>query len=140
MNTITKQELEKAGPYPADFAKLPPAEQKLERDLDERGLDNHHVDVRIEERELAPLFLTDVAKEFRSRWNAVQSGFVDDPREAVRQGDELVGQVMKSLTETFSNEHAALEAQLDKTDKASTETLRIVLRRYRSFFERLLAF
>jgi hypothetical protein len=44
---------------------------------------------------------------------------------------------MKSLTETFSKERAILESQLDKTDKASTETLRIALRRYRSFFERL---
>jgi hypothetical protein len=140
MNTITKQELEKAGPDRADFAKMPPAEQELKRDLDEPGLDNHNLDVRTEERELAPLFLPDVAKEFRSRWNAVQSSFVDDPREAVRQGDELVGQVMKSLTETFSKERATLEGQLDKTDKASTETLRIALRRYRSFFERLLAF
>jgi hypothetical protein len=140
MNTITKQELQKAGPDPADLAKMPPAEQELRRDLDEPGLDNHNVDVSTEERELAPLFLTDVAKEFRSRWNAVQSGFVDDPREAVRQGDELVGQVMKSLTETFSRERATLEGQLDKADKASTETLRIALRRYRSFFERLLAF
>jgi hypothetical protein len=140
MNTITKQELEKAAPGPADFAKMPPSEQELKRDLDEPGLDNRNVNVRTEERELAPLFLTDVAKDFRSRWNAVQSGFVDDPREAVRQGDELVGQVMKSLTETFSKERATLEGQLDKTDKASTETLRIALRRYRSFFERLLAF
>jgi hypothetical protein len=47
---------------------------------------------------------------------------------------------MKSLAETFSNERATLEGQLDQTDKASTETLRIALRRYRSFFERLLSF
>jgi hypothetical protein len=84
--------------------------------------------------------LPDVAKEFRSRWDTVQIGFVDDPRQAVRQGDELVGQVMKSLAETFSNERATLEGQLDQTDKASTETLRIALQRYRSFFERLLSF
>ena len=56
------------------------------------------------------------------------------------QGDELVGHVMKSLAETFSNELATLEGQLNQTDKASTETLRIALQRYRSFFERLLSF
>ena len=103
-------------------------------------LDNQHADGSTEDRELAPLFLPDVAKEFRSHWDAVQRGFVDDPRQAVRQGDELVGQVMKSLTETYSKERDALEDQLDKTERASTETLRIALRRYRSFFERLLSF
>ena len=92
-----------------------------------------------EEGQLAALFLPDVAKDFRSRWDAVQISFVDDPRLAVQQADELVAQVMKSLAETFSNERTKLEAQVDLTDKASTENLRLVLRRYRSFFERLLS-
>jgi hypothetical protein len=92
--------------------------------------------VRSEDEQLVPLFLPDVAKDFRSRWDAIQISFVDDPRQAVRQGDELVAQVMKSLAETFSNERVKLEAQ---ADKASTENLRIALRRYRSFFERLLS-
>jgi len=47
--------------------------------------------------ELAPLFLPDVSKEFRARWDAVQIGFVDDPQRAVREADELVAQVMESL-------------------------------------------
>ena len=92
-----------------------------------------------EEGQLAALFLPDVAKDFRSRWDAVQISFVDDPRLAVQQADELVAQVMKSLAGTFSNERTKLEAQVDLTDKASTENLRLVLRRYRSFFERLLS-
>jgi hypothetical protein len=78
--------------------------------------------------------LPDAAKDFRSRWDAVQRGFVDDPGQS-----ELVAQVMKSLAETFSNERAKLEAQVDQTDKASTENLRVALRRYRSLFERLLS-
>ena len=92
-----------------------------------------------EEGQLAALFLPDVAKDFRSRWDAVQISFVDDPKLAVQQADELVAQVMKSLAGTFSSERTKLEAQVDLTDKASTENLRIVLRRYRSFFERLLS-
>jgi hypothetical protein len=103
-------------------------------------LDNQNTDVRTEERELAPLFLPDVAKEFRSHWDTVQRGFVDDPRQALQQGDELVVQVMKSLAETLSHERATLEGQVNQIGKTSTETLRIALRRYRSFFERLLSF
>ena len=92
-----------------------------------------------EDVELAPLFLPDVAKEFRAHWDAVQIGFVDDPKQAVRKADELVAQVMKSLAETFSNERAKLEGQVDQTEQASTENLRVALRRYRSFFQRLLS-
>ena len=88
---------------------------------------------------LAPLFLADVAAEFRAHWDAVQIGFVDDPQQAVRKADELVAQVMKSLAETFSRERSKLEGQMDRADAASTEDLRVALRRYRSFFERLLA-
>ncbi|HEY6483361.1 MAG TPA: hypothetical protein VIY54_07525 [Steroidobacteraceae bacterium] len=69
----------------------------------------------------------------------MQSGFVDDPRQAVQQGDELVAQVMQNLAESFAHERQKLEGQLGQTGEAATETLRVALRRYRSFFERLLA-
>jgi hypothetical protein len=88
---------------------------------------------------LDPLFASDLAEDYRSRWAAVQISFVDDPRRAVQQGDELVALVMKSLAETFAGEHAGLEGQLSQAGEASTETLRVALRRYRSFFERLLS-
>jgi hypothetical protein len=90
-----------------------------------------------EESGLAPLFAEDVATEFRSRWDVVQRGFVDDPRQSVRAGDELVAQVIKSLVETFSGQRASVEGE--RADQASTENLRLALRRYRSFFERLLS-
>ena len=95
--------------------------------------------VRSEDEQLAPLFLPDAAKDFRAHWDAVQISFVDDPKQAVRKADELVAQVMKSLAETFSNERATLEGQVDQADEASTENLRVALRRYRSFFQRLLS-
>jgi hypothetical protein len=91
------------------------------------------------ERALAPLFAQDVATDFRSRWDAVQRSFVDDPQDAVRAGDELVAQVIKSLAETFSDQRSALEGEVNQTEKSSTENLRLALRRYRSFFERLLS-
>jgi hypothetical protein len=95
---------------------------------------------RLDGRErLEPLFSADLAKEYRARWTAVQGSFVDDPREAVQQGDELVAQVMKSLAESFAHERDALENQLSGGGEASTEMLRVALRRYRSFFERLLS-
>jgi len=92
-----------------------------------------------EQEQLAPLFVDDAAGDFRSRWDAVQSAFVDDPRQAVRQADELVAQVMKSLAESFAGERSRIESQFIENDGATTENLRLALRRYRSFFQRLLA-
>jgi len=92
-----------------------------------------------EDAKLAPLFTQDAATDFRSRWDVVQRSFVDDPREAVRAGDELVAQVIKSLAETFANHRSDVESSHDKAGAPSTENLRLALRRYRSFFERLLS-
>ena len=50
-----------------------------------------------------------------------------------------MAQVMKSLAETFSNARAKFEGNVDEKDTASTENLRVALRRYRSFFQRLLS-
>ena len=69
----------------------------------------------------------------------MQRSFVDNPQEAVHAGDELVAQVIESLAETFSSQRSELENELNQTDQSSTENLRLALRRYRSFFERLLS-
>ncbi|HEY4211901.1 MAG TPA: hypothetical protein VGM84_10510 [Steroidobacteraceae bacterium] len=97
------------------------------------------VPASITAEKLEPLFSTDLAERFRAQWSAVQSGFVDDPRRAARQGDELVAQVMKSLAESFAAERTHLESQLGETGEGATEALRLSLRRYRSFFDRLLS-
>jgi hypothetical protein len=86
-----------------------------------------------------PLLPTDAAQDLRARWDQVQTGFVDEPRAAVKQADELVAMAMKRLAESFSQERTAMERQWDRGDQVSTEDLRIALRKYRSFFQRLLA-
>jgi hypothetical protein len=87
-----------------------------------------------------PLFAGNEAQDFRSRWEKIQIGFVDEPRAAVHQADELVASAIKRLAEVFAAERNKLEAEWDKTDNVvSTEDLRVALRRYRSFFDRLLS-
>jgi hypothetical protein len=88
----------------------------------------------------APLFSDDEAQRLRARWDAIQTGFVDEPRRAVEDADNLVAQVMKRLAEVFAEERSALERQWDRGDEISTEDLRVALQRYRSFFQRLLSF
>jgi len=90
------------------------------------------------EEELAPLFESDDAKKFRSRWLVIQSKFVDDPSAAVKEADDLVSDVIKSVTMNFSNRRIALEKQWNAEENTSTEDLRMAIKRYRSFFDRLL--
>lgn len=113
-----------------------PADMRDPRDVRVAGQGR---DTRAHDEPLAALFPPEMAGDFQSRWDAVQIGFVDDPKAAVQQADELVAQVMRSLAESFANERARFDAQLDDQDSGSTENMRVALRRYRSFFQRLLS-
>ena len=86
----------------------------------------------------SPLFQESEVGEFRSRWGSIQTAFVDEPRRAVEDADNLVASVMKRLAEGFANERSRLEGHWDRGDNVSTEDLRVALQRYRSFFDRLL--
>lgn len=84
------------------------------------------------------LFPENETNDFRTRWTDIQTGFVDEPRRAVEQADALVAEVIKRLANSFAEERSKLEAQWGRGDDVSTEDLRVSLRRYRSFFDRLL--
>ncbi|WP_234835041.1 RodZ family helix-turn-helix domain-containing protein [Mycolicibacterium stellerae] len=85
------------------------------------------------------LFADGELTDMRSRWTEVQSAFVDDPRDCVQKADSLVADVVDKLTAGFSGARAHLEEQWSRGEEVSTEDLRIALKRYREFFERLLA-
>ena len=85
------------------------------------------------------LFDRDASRGYQDRWLIIQTEFVDSPKDAVQKAEQLVGEVMQALTETFARQRRDLEAGLSRNDNASTEDLRLAIRRYRSFFNRLLA-
>ena len=88
----------------------------------------------------APALLpADENSEFQRRWETIQTGFVDEPRQTVEQADELVAHVMKRLAEGFAAERERLEQQWGRGEDVSTEDLRVALQRYRGFFQRLLS-
>ncbi len=89
--------------------------------------------------EMGPLLAQDVVQDFRGRWDKIQTGFVDEPRNAVQQADELVAQAIKKLAENFAAARSGLEEQWGRGDDVSTEDLRVALRKYRTFFQRLLS-
>jgi len=120
-----------------DVVDTPEEELENERHTEERIPENKtQTDTRNDE--LVPLFEEDAARKFRSRWLAIQSKFVDDPSDSVKQADDLVADVIKNVTMNFANRRVALEKQWNGGDNTSTEDLRVALKQYRSFFDRLL--
>jgi hypothetical protein len=114
---------------------------EMERQADERA-ERQAAETRapsdVAPEGLEPLFEDNEAKKFRTQWLNIQSRFVDDPREAVKQADELVSSILKSVTMGFSDRRVSLEKQWNSGENISTEDLRVALKRYRSFFDRLL--
>lgn len=115
---------------PPETEETPEEESDRLDPTDERS---HEIDER------RPLFDDDELGTYRSRWDEVQARFVDDPRGTVKDADALVNDVMKQLTQTFTDERSSLESQWSEGKDASTEDLRVAMQRYRSFFARLLA-
>jgi hypothetical protein len=85
------------------------------------------------------VFSADEVGQLRPMWNAIQAKFIDEPRKSVEEADVLVASTIQRLAESFTAERAKLESQWGKGDDVSTEDLRLALRRYRSFFDRLLS-
>lgn len=89
--------------------------------------------------ERVPLFQQNEAGDLKHKWESIQTAFVDNPRHAVEDADKLVAFAIKRIAEGFANERAKLEGQWSRGEQISTEDLRVVLQRYRSFFSRLLS-
>jgi len=85
----------------------------------------------------AALLSHEESEHFRTRWNEIQGKFVDEPRVAVQQADVLVSEVVSQITSMFAREHTTLEGQWNQGNDVSTEDLRKIIQRYRSFFNRL---
>jgi hypothetical protein len=100
--------------------------------------DEHSAAERRTEDDRIELLDGDRPESFRGRWVEIQAAFVDHPRESVEQADALVAEVVQELQASFDAARERLESQWSRGDEASTEDLRLALRRYRSFFDRLL--
>ncbi|MCP2344029.1 hypothetical protein [Nonomuraea roseoviolacea] len=85
--------------------------------------------------------------EVQARWRELQAGFVDDPGDAVRRADGLVGEVVEALTSALTSRTGELRQRWsgsgengnDTDTDTDTEQLRLALREYRTVLERLLA-
>ncbi len=71
----------------------------------------------------------------RGRFVDIQAGFVDEPRQAVQEAEHFVDELVHQLVEALEVERSKLKGAIDG---GSTEDLRLALRGYRAFVDRLL--
>jgi hypothetical protein len=86
-----------------------------------------------------PLLGNEDTESFQARWREIQVRFVDEPRDSVKDADGLVAELMQRLAGSFSEERNRLEGEWERGSEVSTEDLRVALKHYRSFFNRLLS-
>jgi hypothetical protein len=115
-----------------------PVEQ---RDVAQAGVDPHRPfeDDDMPNPRNESLFSTGDTENLRRQWDALQTAFVDDPRVAVERADHLVVETIRTLSTSFNQERSRLEEQWARGESVSTENLRVAIRLYRSFFDRLLS-
>jgi hypothetical protein len=127
-NTAREHQLSTADFATAATDKTPVESQRVER------VESDSVSGRRE-----ALFPGTEAQGFQRRWSEIQASFVDEPQRSVEQADALVAEVMQRLAQVFADERGRLEKQWDRGEDSDTEAHRLALRRYRSFFDRLLS-
>jgi hypothetical protein len=123
-----------------DEVSAPESEPELQEPVESRDQESPELDRPQPE---APaegqieLMAVDSREQYRARWDVVQTGFVDDPAQAVREADHLVADVMEHLATTFAEERGRLEERWSQGTE-DTEHLRTALQRYRQLLGLLL--
>ncbi len=85
------------------------------------------------------IFTREEITDLRSKWKDIQVQFIDSPCSAVEQGDTLVADVLERVKEAITHQQELLNKQWVNNDDVSTEELRVALRSYRMFLDRLLS-
>jgi hypothetical protein len=80
---------------------------------------------------------TDTAQGFRDRWRDVQLRFVDDPQAAAGEAQSLVEEAIQALSSALAAQKTTLGGWQD-AGSADTEQLRMAVRNYRDFLDRVL--
>jgi len=75
------------------------------------------------------------ATDIRNRFLDIQAGFIDEPRQAVEEAGRFVDDLLRQVADALQGQRGQLAGA---SDEASTEDLRLALRAYRQFVDRLL--
>jgi hypothetical protein len=77
------------------------------------------------------------AEDMRARWQELQLRFVDDPSGVAGQARALVAEAVDAVTEALAEQQRQLDSW-STAEGGDTEQLRVVVQRYRDFFDRML--
>ena len=77
-------------------------------------------------------------ERFRGAWHEVKGDFVDDPVNALARAHDLITEAVSELAESLLAERDQLDP-LRTTATPDTESMRMAMRGYREFLERILA-
>ena len=80
----------------------------------------------------------DATRHFRAAWHEVKAEFVDDPERALTRAHDLLTDAVNELTEALLAERDELDP-LRGTATPDTESMRMAMRGYREFLDRILA-
>jgi hypothetical protein len=80
----------------------------------------------------------EATKHFQTEWHEVKANFVDDPVTALTRAHDLITDAVNELTESLLAERDELDP-LRTTSNPDTESMRMAMRGYRDFLERILA-
>jgi hypothetical protein len=77
-------------------------------------------------------------EQFRAEWHEVKAQFVDDPEAALTRAHDLLTEAVHELTESMLAERDELDP-LRGAAKPDTESMRMAMRGYREFLDRILS-
>jgi hypothetical protein len=80
----------------------------------------------------------DAVRHFRAAWHEVKAEFVDDPETALTRAHDLLTDAVNELTEALLAERDELDP-LRGSGTPDTESMRMAMRGYREFLDRILA-
>jgi hypothetical protein len=119
---------------PDDITAVTPQEADDEPAVDEPVTETELMPGDVPAEPVTGLWSEDNAQDLRDRWRDVQLRFIDDPAAAAAEARTLVDEAVTSLTESLTSQ----KNSLGEWDGDDTEHLRVVVRRYRDFLDRLL--
>jgi hypothetical protein len=80
----------------------------------------------------------DAVRHFRAAWHEVKAEFVDDPEAALTRAHDLLTDAVNELTEALLAERDELDP-LRGNKSPDTESMRMAMRGYREFLDRIMA-
>lgn len=117
-----------------------PTDHEFERPTDEETDDAAAADHPTTDSPPGPAEMYEVLSDrdigdWRQRWDALQSSFIDDPKGAAEQADALVGDLIERVGQRYQELRRELGERFDRN--ADTEAMRVAVQRYRAFYKLL---